>query len=506
MNQRICGAIATGALVCLLWFAGLHGLTTERPYEEALIRVALMDGAKAFPPPDKIWCEHPPIAFIIFRLGKTVVGDNLTCLRLLCGGLFVAAFVAALMFAIRIPPTSVPADLRARDPLVCLRVLCMFSAFVSPLMVVGGTRLGADGPTYLVLMLTLFAGSAFLRSYSYLTMAAFFGASLGLIYVHAYGLAIAVGLVVGLTTEAIFTTGFSHLRIIFLGGTIIASILWLDFAAVSTRFTLLKDHYWSIDTMIGNPPVPVAGLWPAVTELAAESDALPAYLQIVSLIALVFLGLRGRDAAARFAALGCIGSLACLTFASAGASSRLVVPHWLGPIWLLGCCAFARGASKGGLIATGVSAALVVALPGLVSCLLSSGDASGLIKQAAGSVSDFGVGADAIVFGGTRAYDLFVPEMGSMDVGRSFVFLRGGAFPDSFPGQKLIPPGHLLTAADWARIDARRVVLIQLEAAQKVEIPTDDWLVERRVQFVYPAFTIGAIRVELVRRKDAQEN
>jgi hypothetical protein len=497
MQRLALTAALTTALAILAFTAGGRGLVAERPYEEALYRVAVQSEAPMGQLGGGVWSEHPPLAYPLLDTSRRLVGPGIESLRLVWTAFFLLGFCLTLRFAWA--NSQLTSGWTKED---LLRAAIVLSAFASPLLLVRATRVGPDAPSCALLALVLVAGGRFLSAPGCHSALAFGTAAAGLAFMHAYGPLVSVSLVAVAAVALVRSLRRpGTVAALIIVGAAVAIPLVLMRHDLGARLRTLTDHYWAQAVVFNSPGAPLAGIWYAGSELTVDGGHLVDLLQGASIGLLVLVVAAGKDSVSRWAAGGALACVAGFWVWERVAGGEVVIPHWLGPVWLLGFAAVARGLSGRPLAAAAAGAVGTVLLPGLASVLLMPGSGPACLKRAAEEIEQSAGPTGTVVFGGTRAYILLVPELDPSVVDRSSVYFRGEPSPDSFVGRQLIPTGRLIPDHQWpGRLTADRVVVVRLEAAQKVEIPNTGWTVLHRRRFVHPANSVGEITVEVWQR------
>lgn len=245
---------------------------------------------------------------------------------------------------------------------------------------------------------------------------------------------------------------------------------------------------------------PLREMWSAATEVGNGLDWLSMILQGGLLSMLAGSTILKKDISGRAA---CLSSLACfvgLWTYGALLGGSVVVVHWLGLLWIFAICAATRSSNGYVLVGLACVSVSLLAIPGILAVGLVRGSTQTPIREASAELNRIAPSVDSVVFGGSRAFILFEPELNDQTVDRCFTYLRDGAFPDNFIGRVLIPSERVLRENDWLAFNGRRIVTVELEAAQSVAVPNQGWEVVYRRRFIHMSNSIGEITIE-IRRK-----
>jgi hypothetical protein len=492
----LCTGVLLSLLALFICRSERNGLLSERPYEEALYRVALRHHAPAFPTPEHNWSEHPCLAYVCFRFLCAFTGERLSLLREMCAALFLIAFLGSLHFALGAGVRGRTGPHARFTQEEWFRSLLVLSAFVSPLTLVAGIRIGPHVFSYLALACMLLAGAVIVESPSIGASFALGLAGVSLSFSSVYGSLVALSILIGMA--AVLAALRKRHPLVYVAGAtaMVSAFIILDETGQLTRFQLLRGHYWAERAYPPTSLLPFERFWNAVTDIVRDSKWMYEGLHIAALLVTIGVIIAHRDTMATAVSVALLITGASLWLCDITTQDNQIVYHWMGLVLIMGASAAARGLQGWCLRLVSVVALLVVLVPGAVACLLIPINGQQCVVNAAAEVQRLSTASAPIIFGGTRAYILFEPEIPPPLSDRCVVFLRGGAFPDSFVGRALIPPPRLVRSDEWPSIDCNEIVVVLLEGAQKVEVPVDGWRVEFRRRFVHSAYSIGEIIVE----------
>lgn len=488
------GSVLTLALGVLVALVAAEGTADERPYEESVYLAAAAGRAPAVPAAGEEWCEHPPLGYALLRTAATLAGPDAVTLRSLWAAAYLAAFALGLVFVW----ASAPADRGAARGWGTLagRGTLVLAAFVSPLALTRSAQVGPEAPAVLLVAVALLVARRLLDRP---TLGAAVGLGLALAGVaaaHAYGPLVAAGLLVGCALAGVCAPNRLPLRLWAVVVAVACLPIVLDPSGFRGRLALLTDHYWAGETGW----LPLAGMWATATEMTQEFPAATEAAHLIGLLVLVGIAVRTTDAATRAAAVAALACAVGLWGWARATDAYVIVNHWLAPVWILAWLAAARGLSGRALAVAAVVGAAVVLLPGVLSAANADGRGRSQVSDAAAEVRRLADGADLVVFGGSRAYLMFQAELGPDFPPNSWAFIRTRVKPDNFPGRRLIPADRQMTETEWERTPARRVVVVHIAAAQRVEVPTAGWSAVSNRRFAHQAFSIEDISVELIER------
>ncbi len=501
MRQLYTAVLLSIALAYLAYRARTSGLLLERPYEEALFLIALRTDAPAFPGPDAVWSEHPPLAYLLLHGCAWICGADVGVLRQAWFTVYLLTFLALLYYgrpSVSRTEPDVPCFLEALTEAV--RGLFVLSVFASPLLLVSGSRVGPEAVTYGAFVAYLASGIAFLRTWSALAAVGLGLAGALLLSSHAYGWVYVLASVAALAA----TVGRAYSRVLVLKLLLIVllalSPVAIDPRVCAARLDLLRGHYWA--ESVGARPfgMPLAGIWVPLSELSFQLPTLPVAAQAVTGLLLLWIVIWGKDLPARWLALTCLGIVPLCWLGECVGQSKIMIYHWLGLMGVSGVCALARGLGRRLLFLTGLGASCIVLIPGVASALFVVGDGPKAVQRAAEVIKHQLDGSDVVVFAGARTYVTLAPYLDRDSLGRSYVFLRTHGRPDSFVGRKLVSPSRLLVDNAWPDFPADRIVVVQFEAAQQVVVPQAGWVVEEADYFLHNSLAIGQITIETRRR------
>jgi hypothetical protein len=474
------------------------GLATERPYEDALYRMALDVNAAPWPGAAALWSEHPLFSFWVLRCVDRFSSGSKMAVDATWALIFMFAFIAALLFSWSGPPTSAEDTGLRPAQTAWLRAVLVLAAFLSPLTVVAAIRSLPDAIAFLALGGVLLSAHSFYKSSSWSSSFAFAGSLSVLSLSHVYGLFVAAGILFGSCIVASDTRERAVVLKLLLVVVLLAGTTIIDGAANLRRWRLLRNHYWAESILKGAPPLPLAGVWYAGSEFTSGAPRLASTLQGVVGAVLLAILFCSSDKVSRVGAWASLSVCAILWVFQCATGDRIVVYHWLGLLWILVACTVARALDGWKALAAALVAVVVVLIPGLASATMTPPNGPASLKAAAEEIHRLSKDADAIVFGGTRAFILFEPELDHTLLQRSFVYLRQEHHPDSFIGRRLIPKARLVPDNQWAAFRRRRIVLVLVEAAQKIGVPTRRWVARTQRCFVHNAYSISLITIELL--------
>ncbi len=495
MRRPLIILLLTMVLAGLGWAAGAAGLRSERPYEEGLVRTALRFRSSAFQAPEKLWSEHPPLAYLLLRGLNSVIGSDVRVLRLAWLLLFAAAFAGFCGIVAR-------GDSSSGQPLwgSVARWGLIIGLFASPLVIVGAARLVPDTLLLLLMCAELdLVGRLMHRPSPGVAVGAGILAGL-MVLAHAYGWVCALAMIATLSVTLFRRHGRGGLACAaMVAGGALAPVA-ITPSAFAARVGLLCNHYWSEPLFSQALPVPLIPVWFPLTDVSYSQSWLPLAGQVAAGLLLAWVTLSGQDPFSRWMAWTALLCPLIFWLVELATGGRVIVYHWLGWLGVLAACALARGLKPTASAVVSTLLVLFVVLPTLLFVLNGAGNGERAVTRAVASIREQARSGRPLVFGGARAFVLFVPWLEDPLVDRSFVFLRRQP-RDSFVGKMLVPNERLIDANQWRAFPEEQAVVVQLEAAQQVVVPGGGWEVERRAHFVHNATAVVEIDVEARRRQ-----
>lgn len=97
-NRICCGGLLFIILALLARRANQVGMLIERPYEEAVYRVALRQEVPIMSRGTETWTEHPPLCYDVLRVISFIIGRDIGRLRFIWLIFFLSAFCLLLAY------------------------------------------------------------------------------------------------------------------------------------------------------------------------------------------------------------------------------------------------------------------------------------------------------------------------------------------------------------------------------------------------------------------------
>ena len=279
------------------------------------------------------------------------------------------------------------------------------------------------------------------------------------------------------------------------------AVAWIGSEHLAHGRAELHNHYWA-----SFPASALDSLHATVSLHYFRDQVLPSVMGHVLAAAGLLAVLLGPAPAVRVAGALPLAASAVLYGVSVASDQPTVVVQEaavLLPLAALAavllCASFPLLAVRAALL-FGLTVALYVPYAAQAAFLKPDGDA--VLQQLARYADEQARTHDApVMFGGSRLALMIAPRLSPEVRRRVRVYRRESYSPDNFASRRLIPEGMWLAESQWLAGDGPpKVVYVETEAAQAMQVQTRGYDIEQFRGFAHPSYTLMTLHVMTLRQ------